>query len=158
MSRSKPLAVIRALDLPLRQKPTSYPEPFASRMARRQKRPVGDAVGLRNFGVNLTTILPGGESALQHAHSAQDEFVYVLEGTLVLVHEHGEAELSAGMCAGFPAGGGAHHLVNRSAAPATVLEIGDRSEGDAVRYPRDDLEAAFHSGCWHFRHKDGTPY
>lgn len=149
---------LRALDVPLRHQPSSYPPPFAARMAGREKRPLGDAFGLRNFGVNLTTILPGAVSALQHAHSRQDEFVYVLEGSLVLEHEHGETVLDAGMCAGFPAGGAAHRLVNRSLVPATLLEIGDRTEGDQARYPADDLEAFRAGGRWVFRHKDGTPY
>lgn len=155
----KPPIAVTAKAAPLRARPSNYPEPFATRMSLRQKRPLGDLFGLKNFGVNLTTLLPGGISALRHAHSAQDEFVYVLEGCLRLVTDEGEAELTPGMCAGFRAGSGnAHHLVNRTSSPATFLEIGDRTAGDVGTYPDDDLQAALVDGSWRFLHKDGTPY
>ena len=152
-----PLA-LTAAEAPGRAKPSNYPEPFASRMGGRLKRPLGDLFGLRNFGVNLTTLAPGGQSALMHRHSTQDEFVYVVEGALTLVTDEGEAELTAGMCAGFPAGGIAHHLVNRSDAPATYLEIGDRTPGDEGSYPQDDIQAKLTPEGWRFSRKDGTPY
>lgn len=153
---SKPIVASAA---PLRTRASSYPEPFASRMAGREKRPLGDLFGLRQFGVNLTTIHPGAVSALRHAHTRQDEFVHVLEGRLVLITDDGETELEPGMCVGFAAGTGtAHQLVNRSSLPATVLEVGDRSAGDAVSYPDDDLEARYVGGRWIFQRKDGTPY
>ena len=110
-------------------------------MGKRQKHPLGDLFGLRNFGVNLTRLLPGGESALLHRHSRQDEFVYILEGRPTLVTDRGEVELEPGMCAGFAAAGVAHHLVNRTGADAVYLEIGDRTPGDAGSYPDDDLAA-----------------
>ena len=116
-----------------RTRPSNYPIEFAQRMAGRVKRPLGDLFTLRNFGVNLTTLGPGGSSALFHRHSTQDEFIYVLEGDLVLVTDNGEQHLSPGMCFGFPAGGTAHHLINRSDKDATYLEVGDRSAGDEVR-------------------------
>jgi uncharacterized cupin superfamily protein len=142
-----------------RTRPSNYPEPFASRMARREKRPLGDLFGLRNFGVNLTRIAPGGESALFHRHSRQDEFVHVLEGELILVTDDGEHVMTPGMCMGFPAGGTAHQLVNRSARDAVYLEIGDRTAGDEGTYPRDDITAALGpDGRWLFTHRDGTPY
>ena len=152
-------APVHATHAPPRTRPTNYPEPFATRMARREKRPLGDLFGLRNFGVNLTRIAPGGESALFHRHSRQDEFVYVLEGELVLVTDEGEHLMTAGMCMGFPAAGTAHQLVNRSQRDAVYLEIGDRSAGDEGTYPRDDIQAALGAdGKWGFTHKDGTPY
>ncbi|MGJ0223610.1 cupin domain-containing protein, partial [Streptococcus pyogenes] len=150
----KPVAVEAAM-VPLRAKKSNYPEPFATRVAKREKRPLGDVFGLKNFGVNLTTLLPDGVSALRHAHSKQDEFVYVLSGTALLVTDEGETELSAGMCAGFPAGSGnGHHLVNRSGRPVTYLEVGDRTPGDMAFYPDDDLQALLKSGVWQFQHKD----
>jgi len=104
-------------DAPLRTKPSNYPEPYASRMAARRKRPLGDLFGLTNFGVNLTRLPPGAVSALRHAHPKQDEFVYMLEGTATLITDAGETTLTPGMCAGFKAGSGdAHQLVNRSGA------------------------------------------
>ena len=150
---------IHATEAPPRTRRSNYPEPFATRMARREKRPLGDLFGLRNFGVNLTRIAPGGESALFHRHSRQDEFVYVLEGELVLVTDEGEHLMTAGMCMGFPAAGTAHQLVNRSQRDAVYLEIGDRTAGDEGTYPRDDIQAALGAdGKWGFTHKDGTPY
>src|SRR3954451_6794686 len=126
----KPVAIL-ASDAPVRSKPSNYPEPFASRMAGREKRPLGDVFGLANFGVNLTRLAPGGISALRHAHSKQDEFIYVLAGRPTLVTDVGETPLAPGMCAGFKSGSGdAHHLVNRTGEDVVYLEVGDRSKGD----------------------------
>lgn len=148
-----------ASSAPPRTKPSTYPEPFFTRMAGREKRPLGDLFGLRNFGVNLTRLRPGGESALLHRHSRQDEFVYILEGEATLVTEDAEATLSPGMCAGFPAQGIAHQLVNRTDRDVVYLEIGDRSAGDEGSYPQDDLKAVLGpDGRWVYTRKDGTPY
>src|SRR5690349_294498 len=106
-------APIVAASAPLRTKPSTYPEPFFSRMGGRHKRPLGDLFGLKNFGVTLTVLSPGGESSLLHRHSKQDEFIYILEGEPTLVTDVGEYLLGPGMCAGFPAQGIAHQLVNR---------------------------------------------
>jgi uncharacterized cupin superfamily protein len=153
-----PLA-IDAASAPVRAKPSNYPEPFFSRMAGREKRPLGDLFGLRNFGVNLTRLRPGGESALLHRHSKQDEFVYVLQGEPTLVTDVQEVQMRPGMCAGFPAQGVAHQLVNRTAADVVFLEIGDRSAGDEGAYPKDDLKAVMDAeGKWAFTHKDGRAY
>ena len=152
-----PLA-LRAADVPARTTPSNYPEPFASGMAGRTKRALGDAFGLASFGANLTTLAPGAMSALKHVHSVADELVYVLEGTPTLVTDAGTRELAPGDCAGFPANGVAHHLVNRSGAPVTYLEIGDRAPGDAASYPDDDLVATRADGRWAFARKDGSPY
>jgi uncharacterized cupin superfamily protein len=152
------IAAILASDVPPRTKPSNYPEPFASLMAGREKRPLGDLFGLRNFGVNLTRLHPGSASALRHRHSRQDEFVYVLSGEPTLVLDSSVVQLRPGMCAGFPAGGTAHRLINRTGEDAVILEIGDRSPGDEVSYPDDDLTAAFESGQWRFFQKNGAPY
>jgi uncharacterized cupin superfamily protein len=153
-----PAAVV-ALDAPPRTKPSNYPEPFRSMMVGRTKRPLGDLFGLANFGVNITVVSPGSVSALRHSHSKQDEFVYVLSGRLVLHTDTGRIELSPGMAAGFKAGSGnAHHLVNESASEAVYLEVGDRTQGDEVTYPDDDLAARLVGGSWQFTHKDGSPY
>jgi uncharacterized cupin superfamily protein len=158
MTDERPPAV-RALDVAPRAKPSTYPEPFFSRMAGREKRQLGDLFGLGNFGVNLTRLAPGGESALLHRHTRQDEFVYILEGSPTLVTEDGETLLAPGMCAGFPAGGSAHQLVNRTAADVLYLEVGDRTPGDAASYPRDDIQANLGpDGRWLFTHKDGRSY
>jgi len=153
-----PLAILAA-EAPPRTKPSNYPEPFFSRMARREKRALGDLFGLTNFGVNLTTLAPGSESALLHRHSKQDELIYVLEGEPTLVTDEGELTLRPGMCAGFPAKGRAHQLVNRSDAQVVYLEVGDRSPGDEGTYPNDELQAVMGpDGKWAFTHKDGQPY
>jgi len=155
---NKPTLAIRAEDAPQRRQKSLYPEPFASQMAGRQKQVLGDVFGLKNFGVNRTTLAPNAQSALLHCHKTQDEFIYVLVGELVLITDQGEVTLSAGMCAGFAAGGYAHHLLNRSTQPAVYLEIGDRSAGDEVTYPKDDITAKLIDGTWVFSHKDGTAY
>jgi uncharacterized cupin superfamily protein len=158
MSDPRPVAV-RAADAPLRAKPSNYPEPFASRMIGREKRPLGDLFGLANFGVNLTRLKPGAQSALRHAHTKQDEFVYILEGRPTLVTDAGRTPLAPGLCAGFKAGtGDAHHLINETAEDVVYLEIGDRAPGDQGSYPDDDIEARMVEGRWTFAHKDGRPY
>jgi uncharacterized cupin superfamily protein len=137
---------------------TIYPPAFAPCVAGRLKRPLGDVFGLKNFGVNLTTLDPGAMSALLHGHTVADEFVYVIDGELTLVTSEGEAILTAGMCAGFPAGGIAHHLINKSNRPASYLEIGDRVAGDEASYPNDDLKVVSVNGQWRIMRKDGSPY
>ena len=150
---------IAAAEAPPRTKPSNYPDPFASMMNDRVKHPLGDLFGLTNFGVNLTRLSPGGVSALRHAHSKQDEFVYILSGYPTLHSDEGNTELAPGMCAGFRAGtGNAHRLVNETNEDVVYLEIGDRTKGDEVNYPDDDLAARFVEGNWLFFHKDGTPY
>ncbi|MBT4908008.1 MAG: cupin domain-containing protein [Rhodospirillaceae bacterium] len=154
----KQVAVV-ARDVPVRTRPSVYPEPFASRMAGRSKRQLGDVFELANFGVNLTELAPGSESALLHRHSRQDEFIYILEGNPTLVTESGEIAMAPGMCAGFPAGGRAHQLQNRSDSRTLYLEVGDRTAADTADYPNDDIRAELDaSGQWVFTHKDGRPY
>lgn len=149
---------IAAMSVPPRAARSNYPAPLDQRMAGREKRALGDHFGLTNFGVNITRLAPGGESALKHRHRRQDELVYVLEGAPTLVTETAEVELAPGMCAGFPAGGEAHHLVNRSDGDAVFLEIGDRTPEDEVIYPDDDLRVGPDaSGRWGFTRLDGTP-
>lgn len=153
-----PVAV-EATQVAPRTKRSIYPEPFASRMAGREKRALGDVFGLSNFGVNLTKLLPGAVSALRHAHSRQDEFIYILQGNPVLITDAGETQLAPGMCSGIKAGtGNGQQLLNRSKEEVTYLEIGDRSAGDSVIYPDDDLQAVLVDGEWKFAHKDGSPY
>ena len=161
MTSKKTIALV-AEQAPLRAKPTSppFPRERVERVAAgRDKRPLGDIFGLTNFGVNLTRLAPGGHSALRHAHGGQDEFVYVLEGEAVLITDAGETALTAGMCAGFKAGtGDAHHLVNRSKKDVVFLEVGDRSAGDTVSYPDDDVAAVFGAdGKWKYTRKNGSP-
>jgi uncharacterized cupin superfamily protein len=159
MAKPKYPVAIVADQAPPRTRPSSYPEPFASRMAGRHKQPLGDVFGLANFGVNLTRLAPGAMSALRHAHSKQDEFVYILAGHPTLHTDEGRTNLAPGMCAGFKAGtGNAHHLVNETGEDVVYLEIGDRMAGDGASYPDDDLKAVFVDGKWKFVHKDGSPY
>lgn len=159
MNTPKISAPIEAASAPLRVRPSNYPAPFAAVTAGREKRPLGDLFGLTNFGVNLTRLAPGARSALHHRHSLEDEFVFILEGEPVLVSDAGETLLRPGMCAGFPAGGTAHHLVNRGTRAVVYLEIGDRPKGDEVSYPSDDIQGVMgEDGTWRFSHKNGTPY
>ena len=138
---------------------SGYPEPFKSRMGDRVKRRLGDACGLTKFGVNLVTLGPGGQSALRHWHTLEDEFVYVLSGEVVLVTNEGEQTLRAGMCAGYPAGSkNGHHFINRSQKPAKYLEMGTNVPGDTAFYPDDDLMFVETQNGIVYAHKDGRKY
>ena len=159
MADTKKQAAIVARDAPIRTRPSVYPPPFDQVVTGRVKQPLGDLFGLTNFGVNLTRLRPGAATALRHAHGVRDEFVYVLEGEPTLVTDDGELLLSPGMCAGFKGGlVNAHHFVNQGERDAVILEIGDRSLGDSVCYPDDDLSATVVDGGWCYTRKDGTPY
>ncbi len=138
---------------------SDYPEPFRTNVAGRERRALGDALGLANFGVNLTRLPPGDASSQRHWHSRQDEFVYIVEGEVVLVTDAGEQVLRAGMVAGFPANSGdGHQLINRSERDAIYLEVGDRSEGDECDYSDIDMLVRWIDGEEKYVHKDGTPY
>lgn len=158
MNQQKHPAIVARLAAE-RTTPSNYPEEFARRMQGRRKQPLGALFGLRNFGVNLTTLAPGAISALRHAHSRQDEFVFVLQGRPTLRTEAGDQLLEPGMCVGFAAGSGdAHQLINFSGEAALYLEIGDRTPGDEVVYPDDDLMAVLVAGAWQFTRKNGMPF
>lgn len=137
---------------------STYPTPYDEPCRERKRQRLGDLAGLTQFGVNLLRLPPGAWSSQRHWHSAEDEFVYVLEGEVVLVSEAGEEVLRAGDCAGFKAGErDGHQLQNRTDTEAVVLEIGARNpERDAVEYPGIDL--AVRAGTRAYVHNDGTPY
>ncbi len=150
---------ILALEVPTRSKPSLYPEPFASQMEGREKRQLGDFFGLTNFGVNLTRLKPNAISSLRHAHAKQDEFIYILQGKPTLNSNEGQMQLLPGMCIGFPAGtDNAHNLVNETEEDVFYLEVGDRTPGDEVVYPDDDIKAKFIDNEWAFARKNGIPY
>jgi uncharacterized cupin superfamily protein len=135
-----------------------YPVPYDEPCAARERWRLGDAAGLSQFGVNLLRLPPGVWSSQRHWHSAEDEFVWVVEGEVVLVTGAGEEVLRAGDCAGFKAGeADGHHLQNRTDRDALVLEVGTRSRGESgCDYPDIDLE--FPAGGKAFQHRDGSPY
>lgn len=139
---------------------SGYPEPFRSRVLPREKRALGNALGLTKIGVNLTTLPPGKESSMRHFHTREDELVFVLEGEVVLRTDEGEQVLSAGTCAGFPAGStNGHQVVNRSDRPARYLEISNRDPEDIAEYP--DVDLAYRKapdGSAVFTRKDGARY
>lgn len=156
--KEKPVA-IDSHSVPVRIKPSNYPEPFFSLMVGREKRQLGDFFGIRNFGVNLTCLKSGAQSSLFHQHTKQDEFIFILEGEPTLVTDNAETRLGPGQCAGFPAGGTAHQLINRTNSDVLYLEVGDRTAGDEGVYPRDDLKAILdENGKWVFTRKNGVPY
>ena len=138
---------------------TSYPEQHRAANQKRYNRRLGNHAGLKNFGVNFTRIVPGGQSSYRHAHSRQDEFVCVLEGEVVLETNAG-AQTLPGMCAGFPAGtGDAHRFVNRSSKDVLLLVVGDRTADDEIAYPDIDMQARLGAdGKYVHARKDGTPY
>jgi uncharacterized cupin superfamily protein len=138
---------------------TGYPPPFDRVVVGRERKRLGNAAGLDQFGVNLTTLKPGASSALRHWHEREDEFVYMLEGEVVLVEDGGETVLRAGDAAGFKANSrDGHHLVNRTAHNAVYLEIGTRSRHERVEYPDVDLIAVRDEKGMRFTHKNGDPY
>ncbi len=151
--------VFRSADVP-EISTSDYPEPFRQAQRKRAYRFLGDYAGLKNYGVNLVRVMPGGQSAARHAHSQQDEFVYVIDGELVLVTDAGREKVGPGACIGFPAGtGDGHHFLNLGTTDATFLVVGDRTKGDEVDYPDIDLAWKMASdGVKGYFHKDGTPY
>ena len=147
------------MDLP-ESNATSYPEKFKAQNSKRWNRRLGDHAGLRNFGVNLTRIEPGGQSSARHAHARQDEFIWVVAGEVVLETNEGSQMLGPGACAGFRAGtGNAHRFVNNTDKDAYLLVAGDRTPLEEVSYPDIDLHLRFGAdGKARFTKKDGTPY
>lgn len=138
---------------------TNYPEAFKHLVSGRIRKRLGNAAGLTNFGVNLVKLKPGSWSSIRHWHSAQDEFIYIIEGEITLVTNVGEQVLRSGDMAGFPAGeDNGHHLINNSAQIVTYLEIGDRTAGDKVTYPDHDLIAKDSENGWIFTKKNGESY
>lgn len=136
-----------------------YPKEFQHACAGRRKRKIGDAAGLTQFGVNITRILPGAMSALRHWHETEDEFIYVLDGELVLLEDGKETVLKPGDCAGFKANSGnGHCLVNRTEKDATYLEVGTRSSDERVHYPDVDLIMERDLTSRRYLHKSGELY
>jgi uncharacterized cupin superfamily protein len=139
------------------RKGTGYPPQFNAACAERVRQRLGNAGGLTDFGVNLMHLPPGYWSSQRHWHSHEDEFVYVVEGELMLVEDGGETVLRAGDCAAFPKGSGnGHHMINRSDAMAVYLEIGSRQSQDVTTCSDIDMMSTNTDG--RFVHKDGTPY
>ena len=137
---------------------SAYPAPYDAPCQARQRWQLGNAAGLTQFGVNLLRLLPGAWSSQRHWHEGEDEFVYVLQGEVLLVTDAGEEVLRAGDCAGFKAGvADGHHLQNRGAVEAVLLEVGTRLPGgDVAHYPDIDLDLPVAGRG--FTHRDGTPY
>jgi len=138
---------------------TNYPAPFDRVVIGRERKRLGSAVGLDQFGVNLTTLKPGAASALRHWHEKEDELVYILEGEVVLIENDGETVLKPGDAAGFKANSGnGHQLVNKSSRDAIYLEIGTRSKHERVEYPDVDLLVVRDDKGMRYTHKNGEPY
>jgi len=138
---------------------TNYPSQFQNVVQGREKSVLGDLVGLPQFGVNLPRLKPGAASALRHWHENEDEFVYILEGELVLIEDDGETLLRPGDSAGFKAGvANGHHLINKTQRDAVYLEIGTRAPTERAHYPDVDLEFIRDKDKVQVRHKSGEPY
>ena len=139
---------------------SGYPEPYRARVLPRDRRRLGEALGLTRIGINQTVLLPGKESSMRHWHTHEDEFVYVLEGEVVLRCGVGEQLLRAGMCAGFPAGSeDGHQLINRGDAPAVYLEVSNRDPADSAHYSDPDVDLIWNPphAPGKFTRRDGTP-
>jgi uncharacterized cupin superfamily protein len=142
---------------------SGYPEPYRSRVLPREKRALGDPLGLTKIGINHTTLPPGKESSMRHWHTHEDEFIFMLSGEVVVKTDAGEQILGAGMCAGFPASadgksGDGHHLINRGTEPAVYLEISNRDKADQAFYPDVDLRFNGDSAAVKFTRKDGSEF
>jgi uncharacterized cupin superfamily protein len=142
---------------------SGYPEPYRSRVLPREKRALGDPLGLTKIGINHTTLPPGKESSMRHWHTLEDEFIFVLSGEVVVISNDGEQVLGPGMCAGFPASvdgstGDGHQLINRGSVPAVYLEISNRAKGDQAFYPDVDLHFNGVDASPMFTRKDGSQF
>ena len=138
---------------------TGYPPPFDRVVVGRERKRLGNAVGLDQFGVNLTTLKPGAASALRHWHEQEDELIFVLEGEVVLIEDGGETVLKPGDAAGFKANNpNGHHLVNKSSRDAVYLEIGTRSKYERAHYPDVDMMVVRDDKGVRYTHKNGEPY
>jgi len=138
---------------------STYPEPHNRVVAGRSRKRLGNAAGLDQFGVNLTTLKPGAASALRHWHEKEDELVYILEGEVVLIENDGETVLKPGDAAGFKASiPNGHHLVNKSGRDAVYLEIGTRSKHEHAEYSDVDMLVVRDEKGARYVHKDGRPY
>jgi uncharacterized cupin superfamily protein len=138
---------------------TGYPPPHDRVVAGRSRKRLGNAAGLDQFGVNLTTLKPGAASALRHWHEKEDELVYILEGEVVLIEDGGATLLKAGDAAGFKAGvRNGHHLVNKSDRDAVYLEIGTRCKHERAEYPDLDLLVIRDDRGARYTHRDGRPF
>jgi len=138
---------------------SGYPAPYRQAVMGRSRKRLGNAAGLDQFGVNLTTLKPGAASAQRHWHAAEDELIYVLAGEVVLCEDGGETVLRAGDAAGFKSGvANGHCLVNRGAADAVYLEIGTRSMNERVEYPDIDMRAVRDEKGTRFLHRSGEPW
>ena len=136
-----------------------YPQHLREHFDGRTKRRLGDAVGMKNFGVNLTTLEPGAWSAHRHWHTRQDEMIYLLEGELTLVTDKGRQLLKPGAVVGFPANSSeGHNLINTGTSTAVYVEIGDRLPGDEVFYPDVDLMAKQNTPSYRFTKNDGSEF
>jgi uncharacterized cupin superfamily protein len=138
---------------------SGYPEPFRQAVVGRERKRLGNVVGLEQFGVNLSRLKPGAASSQRHWHQNEDEFVYVLEGELVLVENEGETTLRPGDATGWKAGvANGHCLINRSDRDAVFLEIGSRSPREVATYPDIDMRAERNGKDQRYLHKSGAPY
>jgi uncharacterized cupin superfamily protein len=143
------LPALEPLEVPMVHK-TIYPAPHDKVVHGRYKRKLGPALGLKDFGVNLTMLMQGAASAMRHHHSNNDEFVFIVDGEATLITNAGEQTLSTGMCAGFPKGKkDGHHLVNKSDRPVLYLEIGTNHMPDVIGYPDTKL--------WLYEDEKGRP-
>jgi uncharacterized cupin superfamily protein len=156
MSLTKP--ALDPMTLPPRTG-SGYPEPYRSRVVPREKRQLGNALGLTKIGINHTTLPPGKESSMRHWHSHEEEFIFVLSGEVVLCTDAGEQLLTAGTCCGFPLGTtDGHQLVNRSNAPAVYLEVSNRDAADQALYSEADLRWNAPDAPGTFTRKDGSRF
>jgi len=138
---------------------SGYPEPYRQVTIGRERKRLGSAIGLDQFGVNLSRLKPGAQSSQRHWHANEDEFVYILEGEVILHEDSGETVLRPGDAAGWKAGvPDGHCLINRSARDVVYLEIGTRAKHERAQYPDVDLRVVRDDNGMRYTHKSGEPY
>ena len=151
-------SVVKLADV-ARKTSSGYPQPYNEAVKGRARAVLGNFFGLDQFGVNVVTLAPGSWSSQRHWHEGEDEFVYVLDGQIVLVDDAGEHIMTSGMCAGFKAGNSnGHHLKNLSSLPASYLEIGARLQNDKAHFSDIDMVAIKEDGAFRFVKRDGSEF
>jgi uncharacterized cupin superfamily protein len=138
---------------------SNYPAPYRQAVVGRERKRLGNAVDLTQFGVNLTRLKPGAASSQRHWHAEEDELIYMLEGEVVLCEDGGETVLRPGDCAAWKAGvANGHCLVNRTGHDAVYLEVGTRNPRERVEYPDIDMRVERDERGGRYLHKSGEPY
>lgn len=137
----------------------TYPKPFDKMVEGRSRKRLARTAGLTQFGVNICTLKPGAASSQRHWHENEDEFVYVLEGEIVLCEDGGETVLKPGDAAAWKAGvANGHCLINRTDRDAVFIEVGTRAKVERAHYSDIDMMVVRDDSGFNYTNKSGKPY